>query len=471
MPENHTPTALLWTLILVLACGPCWNPARAAEPHPEWTLFTPVSLSPDTYLLDLNGNIVHTWPSSYTAGASVYLLDDGAILRTCNDPNVGPSFTGGGRGGRLQRIAWDGTVKWSYPVGGEDFCQHHDVEVLPNGNILAIVWERYTHEDAVAAGRDPAGTGTWLWSEAILEIEPSDPNGGTVVWSWHAWDWLVQNFDANKPNYGNPADYPGRIDINFEATTNPNWLHINAVDYHAQLDQIVLSPRRFSEIWIISHAPGDSGELLYRWGNPQAYGRGTADDQQFFRQHDPQWIPPGLPGAENLTVFNNGMFRGYASIDELEPPLNPDGTYHLEPNSPFGPESLTWTCDTIDGEQFSAMVMSSVQRLANGNNLICLAQGGEFIEVDNTCSKVWDHLHYTGAEPGLVFRATRIDAHDPRLAGLLYCSCDLPTFAAQWLRTDCQPFDHCGGVDCNWDGKVNLLDFIYLADPWPCQPF
>ena len=464
MHGNHKPSTIVQTLMLTLACSVCWDSVQAADSHPEWTLYSP-HLSTNTYLLDLSGSVVHVWPSNFSPGKSVYLLDDGAILRTCNDPSVS-SFGSTGFGGRLQQIAWDGTLLWSYPVGGEDFVQHHDAEVLPNGNILAIVWERHPNAEAVSAGRNPAATGAWVWAEAILEIEPSGATGGTVVWSWHVWDWLVQDFDAQLPNYGDPADFPGRIDINFAASIAQDWLHFNAIDYNAQLDQIVVSSRNFSEIWIISHAPGDSGELLYRWGNPQAYGRGTDDDQQFFRQHDPQWIPDGLPGAGNLTVFNNGNSRGYSSIDEFHPPLNSNGTYDLAPDAPFGPNSLTWTCDAIDGEQFFALVKSGVQRLANGNNLICLSGAGDFIEVDDTCSTVWS---YNAGD--VAFRATRIDARDPRLAGLLYCPCDLTAFATEWLRSDCEPYDHCNGVDCNWDGKVNLLDFVYLGDNWPGESF
>ncbi|MGC8644373.1 MAG: hypothetical protein ACP5XB_31305, partial [Isosphaeraceae bacterium] len=60
-----------------------------------------------------------------------------------------------------------------------------------------------------------------------------------------------------------------------------------------ELDQILLSVHSFSEIWIIDHGTttaeaathkggrsGKGGDLLYRWGNPQAYRAGTAADQQ-----------------------------------------------------------------------------------------------------------------------------------------------------------------------------------------------
>ena len=125
---------------------------------------------------------------------------------------------------------------------------------------------------ALAAGRDPAIAPTELWSEAILEIEPDGASGGNVVWSWRVWDNLIQNHDPKLPNYGQPADYPGRIDINFSPNgAAQDWLHFNAIEYNPDLDQIIVSSRNWHEVWVLRHAPNRSGELIYRYGNPEAY--------------------------------------------------------------------------------------------------------------------------------------------------------------------------------------------------------
>ena len=79
--------------------------------------------------------------------------------------------------------------------------------------------------------------------------------------------------------------------------------HANGIDYNADLDQIVLSFREVSEFWVIDHnttteeAAGPAGDLLYRWGNPEAYDRGKPADRQLFFQHDAKWVPDGTPGA------------------------------------------------------------------------------------------------------------------------------------------------------------------------------
>lgn len=44
-----------------------------------YTLFSPL-LNSGTYLIDNNGNVVHTWDT--TGGTSEYLLEDGSLIRT-----------------------------------------------------------------------------------------------------------------------------------------------------------------------------------------------------------------------------------------------------------------------------------------------------------------------------------------------------------------------------------------------------
>ncbi len=458
MKTQIGPRARLRALAFAVCSVACLGTANA-QPHPEWTLYTPFS-GTTTFLLDLDNSVVQTWPSAFRPGLSVYLVEDGSILRTASDSSVQP-FGGGGTGGRIQRIAWDGTLEWNYVVAGPDHVQHHDIEILPNGNILAIIWERYTRAEAIAMGRDPNRVGTEVWSEAILEIEPVGATGGNIVWEWHVWDHLVQDFDANLPNFGDPADFPGRIDINFGPTV-ADWLHFNGMDYNAELDQIVMSSRTLSEIWVISHDPDASGDFVYRWGNPQAYNRGGSQDQRLFGQHDPEWIPEGLPGAGNITIFSNGDGRGFSTADEIDTGVNKDGTYDLPPNDPYAPAEPAWSCSSIDGQGFYSIFMSGVQRLANGNTLICIALDGRFVEIDENCNSVWSY------NTGTTFRATRIDKRDPRLANLLFCAADMDDNGT--VDAD-DFFDYLDlfaaddpQADLNLDGTIDADDFFMYLD-------
>ncbi|MCC6678117.1 MAG: aryl-sulfate sulfotransferase [Phycisphaerales bacterium] len=460
-------SVLLTMLTLLLALG---SPARADDPWPQWTLFAPTS-STTTYLIDLAGVVRHTWPSAYRPGQAVYLLEGGDLLRTCNDTDVA-GFQSGGRGGRLERIAWDGSVEWSYLIADADQRQHHDALPMPNGHILAVVWERKTAAQAVGAGRNPALiSGGEIWSEMLLEINPTGPTTGDVVWTWHVWDHLVQDFDAAKPNYAPPGSRPGRVNINYTGgPVQQDWLHINAVDYDRQLDQIILSVHNFDEVWIISHAPGSSGDLLYRWGNPAAYGLGAAADQRLFGQHNAQWIRGGLPGAGRLLIYNNGLGRpsgAYSSIEELVPPIKPDGTYARMPGQPFGPAAPDWLCDSASGTPFYSSNISGAQRLPNGNTLVCVGATGRFIELDADCRTVWEYANTFGSGGSMgqaVFRATRLDQHDPRLAGLLWCPADLNDDGlvdfADYLEFLNLFDDSDPRADLNGDGVVDFGDYL-----------
>ncbi|MBN2446317.1 MAG: aryl-sulfate sulfotransferase, partial [Phycisphaerae bacterium] len=278
------------------------------------TLLAPM-MSKTTYLIDIQGNVVHTWESEYAPGQSVYLLDNGHLLRTAN-VRGNQSFGGGGTGGGVEEFDWDGNLVWSYKYSDKRVCQHHDIEPLPNGNVLILAWERKTREEAVAAGRDPRNlTDIGLWPDHIVEVKPERPEGGTIVWEWHLWDHLIQDIDASKANHGVVADHPELVNINpghaapretpaelrklrslgyiggddedeeeEEEDTNQSggpgmvggpggmaggpggmgggpgmaggadWNHTNSIDYNPQLDQILVSVLQFNEIWVIDHS-------------------------------------------------------------------------------------------------------------------------------------------------------------------------------------------------------------------------
>ena len=316
----------------------------------------------------------------------------------------GQEVNPGGSGGVVQLIDWDGNVVWEYVCSSDTYLQHHSAEVLPNGNILLVAWEYKTGQEALDAGRDPnlLENGEF-WPDSILEIEPTGETSGEIVWEWHAWDHLVQDQDASKANYGVVSDHPELIDLNYTLQTSADWTHINSVDYNAELDQILLSVHNFGEIWIIDHSTtteeaaghsggssGCGGDLLYRWGNPQAYGAGDGGDQILFGQHDAQWIADGLPGEGHILIFNNGLGRTgsrYSSVDEIIPPLHQDGSY----DRVFDPDILCWRYTAGNPTDFFAQNISGAQRLPNGNTLICSGPDGYFFEVTPDGDTVWNY--------------------------------------------------------------------------------
>jgi hypothetical protein len=171
--------------------------------------------SKDVHLVDMEGNVVHTWHTDFTPGAWLLLRDDGILVRSGHKDEK-TRFHGGGIGGVIQEIAWDGKVVWEYELATDGMRMHHDIEVMPNGHVLAIAWENHSAADAVARGRDADKVfeKEGLWPDAVLELKPIRPRGAEIVWSWRAWDHLVQDRDPQKPGYAALRDAPGRIDIN-----------------------------------------------------------------------------------------------------------------------------------------------------------------------------------------------------------------------------------------------------------------
>jgi len=392
-------------------------------------LFSPM-WSTTTYLIDTTGRLVHTWESSYLPGVSVCWLGDGTILRTIRI-GVGPGT--GGAGGGVQKVKWDGTVEWDFRYNTNGHLSHHDLKTLPNGNVLLIAWETKTRDEAINAGRDPNHVSNQgFYPDHIIEVHPTGPTTGEIVWEWHVWDHLIQDFDPSKENYGVVRDHPGLIDVNFGSSfmSDTDWLHTNSIDYNPEFDQILISVHNFGEIWIIDHSTtteeaaghsgghfGKGGDLLYRWGNPQAYDAGTAADQKLFGQHDASWVKPGLPGEGNILIFNNGINRPggqYSSVDEIQPPEDTSGRYYLAPDSAYGPQNLTWTYTANPPSSFYASFLSGATRIADGNTLISNGEQGKIFEVTPGGSTIWEYTSiYPSESLNDFFKAVYIPPEEP----------------------------------------------------------
>ena len=258
--------------------------------------------------------------------------------------NVGPS-TGGGEGGRIEEYDWNGTLVWTIDYYSATYIAHHDFTVLPNGNVIIIASEKKSYAEVIAAGFNPAlldpsvASEGYMLPDYVIEVQPTRPVGGTVVWEWHIWDHLIQDFDATKNNYGVVANHPELVDPNgVGGRVQQFWNHVNGIDYNAVLDQIMISVRGNSELMVIDHGItrtqaathaggryGKGGDILYRWGYAQQYDRGTGNDRKLYQQHHTHWIEPGLPSAGNILIFNNGLGRGYSSVDEIVPPASSSG--------------------------------------------------------------------------------------------------------------------------------------------------
>jgi len=405
-----------------------------------YTLFSPIA-STETYLINNCGQVVNQWTSNYTPGVSVFLLENGNLLRTGKIANDDITF--GGVGGKIELFDWNGNLLWEYSYSSNEISQHHDIFPLPNGNILMLAVSTIFEAEAIQIGRDPSKINEGkIYNEQILELEPTGTNQANIVWEWNIKDHLIQDLDITKDNFGIVQDNPQLLDINYlNATTgNANWLHINSINYNESLDQIIMSSRLLSEIYIIDHSTsiseasshsggiyGKGGDFLYRWGNKEAYRLGSNTDRTLFLQHYPHWIPNGLTDAGKIMIFNNGGDRLFSSIDIIDPPVTTPGVYTYNAIDGYLPSNAEWSYTNSVPTNFVSAILSSAQRLPNGNTLICDGDSGYFFEIDTNLNIVWEYINPVSSNGpltqgdipilNLTFRAHKYSENYPAFVG------------------------------------------------------
>ena len=398
--------------------------------------------SSETYLIDNEENIINYW-SHQSSSASIGYLTKDSILYL-------PTKSGGGgdtgpAGGLFQKIDWDGNIIWEWEMPTEICNPHHDITILPDGNILAICEEYKSNQDLLDAGIEGA-TGI-MKIDMIVEIQPLQNNEAEIVWKWHFWDHLVQDKGPQyTATFGQISDHPELLDINVNGNgTNDlyDWNHTNKISYNEKFDQIVISCRHMNEIYVIDHSTtteeaaghtggnqGMGGDILYRWGNPQNYDRGDESDKIFGAQHGINWIPEGYPGEGNFLIYNNiHQINPYRSaVLEFECIADENGYYEIEQNEAFGPETYSW----IYLANFFSPTQSGAYRLPNGNTLVTVTTEFNFFEVDNNGRVQWD-----------------------------------PSFNSQCARAVKYGYDYFENIilgDINQDEGLNILDIILIIN-------
>ena len=424
-----------------------------------YTLF--MGDAPTAYLIDHLGREVYAWVLDDMVLTPVKLLENGNLMGIVKEQNF------------LVEVNPTGRIVWEF---GRPIYLHHDFVLLPGGNVLVLSRETMTTEEAVAIGADPDYlTPQGMEYDRLLEVRPTGPNSGEIVWEWSPLDHIIQDRDPDKANYGAIAEHPGRIDINYNLRQlymrgeySEDWLHTNAIDYHPVLDHIILSARNYGELWIIDHdtttteAAGEKGDLLYRWGNPRTHAAGSLEDQHLFWAHHTQWIKPGLPGEGNILIFNNGIeFEGferhYSSMDEIAPPAFNGGVYQRESDGTFGPAQPMWTYTARNPTDFYAHIVSGVQRLPNGNTLITDGIKGTLFQVTTDGKTAWKYISPILLDGTKLYQGDEVPVRPNQTLETPYGPVHI---LKNWLyRTEWYPPDYPGlqGLDLTPRGPIEPL--------------
>ena len=429
-----------------------------------------------TYLVDNDNNMINEWSHNYRPLSISYLNSDSTLITAYNSLNDDSLLNN--VSAIYNKMTWDSNIIWQYELSDSICLPHHDISILPNGNILSICTEFKNQDEALNMGYDQQPDSLFGF-DMLIEIQPIGNDSANIVWEWKSSEHLIQNISLNLINYGLIEDHPELLDINmpFNISSTSDWLHMNCISYNSLLDQIVLSARFSSEFYVIDHSTtieesssnsgglyGKGGDILYRWGNPQNYGRGTVEDKILGAQHGVDWIPQGYLGAGNFLLFNNQHdFYGAnnpnnkSAVIEIEPPLNMDGSYNIIEESPFGPEIYSW----VYIQEFFSNFQSGSFRLPNGNTLITSSADGLILEI-NQFGEI--ELTYQQYNPIRAIKYSYDYLNTDVLIGDINNDQIINILDVVATINFVLSNDYNSLADLNLDGQVNVLDIVQLIN-------
>ncbi|KAJ8613513.1 hypothetical protein CTAYLR_002196 [Chrysophaeum taylorii] len=412
---------------------------------PGLTLF---SAHKSTYLIDLDGRVVHEWRSSRRIFVA-YLLESGNLVRDGNEVELAPQFQTGGAAGYVEVVTWTNQVVWWWSAEPRsERLSHHDVEPISDGRVLVLCWERVRRDRCVSEGRLPELLPDGeLWDNLVVELSPPyesfegvtldnapkssrpwDLLRATETWRFSQFDRLVQDVDPTKKNYGDVSQRLDAYDVNLAPvggkararnsvkpgqtmstglavfdpdwklgkTGEKDWLHANSVSYDDERALVLISYCVPSEVVIVSRRTGD---IVFRFGNPFACRRGDVyDDRVLYLQHSAQFVSST---PLRFALFNNGCApkRQWSTIDEFE--IKADDLGAELPAAKKKPSTQVETrCDLVwrhgkpvgHAGSFYAHHSSGIHRCPNGNTLVCLGPQGILFEVTSDHQEVWRYI-------------------------------------------------------------------------------
>ena len=415
-------------------------------------------------LIDIDNNIVNSWEVNDYNLLRSYLTPD-SILVTISKLNNLPV---------LQKYDWDGLLLWTFIFEEGECLIHHEQVILPNGNILAICKETIIAEENIYFNED-------LVIDKIIEIEPLDNDQANIIWEWHFYDHLIQDYDPNMLNYGIISENPQLFNINAYNLLG-DFTHLNCVDFNSELNQIIFSSRSLNEIFIIDHSTtteeakshiggiyGKGGDFLYRWGNPINYNRGDFGDQKLHAPHAVNWINSDYPGGGNILLFDNEYDVSISAIIEFQPPILSNGLYSLDANEPFEPNEYTWINHSSN---YYSLSHSGAFRMPNGNTLITIfgvppLYEINIIEIDENGVLQWEYLGsfitFRASKYPYTYFNSMVQIGDINEDGLLnILDIVILVNCALQIGYDYECYDELG--DANLDGVINILDVVILIN-------
>ena len=216
-------------------------------------------------LIDMNGNILHSWPNLRTAGRA-RLSQDGRLLLINTDNEI-------------QEVDWNGNLIWRFHNPEERDFPHHDVNWLRNGNVIVICRDDQKKTDY------------------LLEVDRECH----IVWEWRSNEFVEEHFDVSELN---PDDI---THFNSVQEIPPNRWYDQG-DKRFKPGNLLVCARNLNTIFIIDR---ETAAVVWHYIEGMDY------------PHEALMIERELPGEGNILLFNNGMKNLYhyrrSAILEIDP--------------------------------------------------------------------------------------------------------------------------------------------------------
>jgi hypothetical protein len=331
-----------------------YDPARAFT---GFTLFSPLpTTSKMVYLIDVLGNVVHTWNMPYPPGQSGYLTERGTLFYNGQIPNDSHVGRAPYMGGAALEMDWKGRILWevNHPH------HNHDGIRLRNGNVL-LICQKPLPTDFVSQVRGGRAGTEYDQGKMDAPYLVEMTIKGEIVWEWRSWEHLDPERDA----------------ITAVQDDRDVWTVANSVSEMPD-GNLILSFRDISTVIMINR---QTGAIYWKLGAPPLAG-----------QHAPHILPNG-----NVLLFDNGPHRldhsfPFSRVLEINPAT----------------KEIVWKYQEVRVSDFFSPRISNAQRLPNGNTFINEGWFGRFFEVTPDGSVVWEYVNpYFGPRQRLVVNSVQ----------------------------------------------------------------
>lgn len=311
-------------------------------------------VDPEVLLLDMSGKVVHRWRYTFIHDWDVC---EHAILLTNGDVIIIDKFN------RLLKLDWNSNVVWSTPVKA-----HHDVCLTRENTLYTIAVEGLEHRGLVV--RFPI----------IVELNANGKPGAT----WSAYDhldrikqrldrrsFLDTILDSMLTRHGQSETYDKLLDrdeaiLRRDMRVQYDHFHMNTIgvvpdtplaasDGGFAPGNLLICFRNVNQVAVLEK---ETKEVLWAWG-----------EGRLEWPHHPTMLDNG-----NILIFDNGVFRKYPRVLELNPVTL----------------TVVWEYVGDPPDTFYSPRKGSAQRLLNGNTLICEGDRGRAFEVTAAGEIVWE---------------------------------------------------------------------------------